>query len=381
MNNPKEDPVVRAIRHAADAWVVRLQGEPDEAARTAFADWLCASPVHVAEYLRAEAAWLVLAECAATRTDDVEHLSESGGSENSRVIDFLAEMDRRSLDMAPREGDWRRERRPRRRRGAWSVALLAACAAIALAWLPQPLPGTAYATAIGEIRRIPLEDGSILELNTGSEVKVRFQRHRRDILLQRGEAFVSVAPDPDRPLRILAEGVGVRAVGTAFNVRRQDAGLHVTVTAGRVAVQPEAAAATRWQQLLDRVRAAPAGAGPQAAIPVKAGQQLELSLGEGRILAASTRPLEAARWLGWRSRQLEFNRERLDAVVAELNRYSRHPIILQDHALAERRISGGFDPTEPETLLRFLQMHGDVQVADGPHGELLVSLVPPGSNR
>lgn len=389
--NRHDAAAARAIRHAAEAWVVRLQAGADPAERAAFADWLRLSPMHVAEYLAAEAAWQALACGARRRTDDVARLCEAPRPVEPKVVDFHDAMRQRSLHAPSGRGaERRREPSARRRRAAaWSAAaVLAACAAVASAWLLQPVPGQVYATAIGEIRRIPLEDGSTLELNTDSAVKVSFRRDHRDIVLRKGEAFVSVAHDRARPLRILAGGVGVRAVGTAFNVRRREGGLQVTVTDGRVAVGEAPAADRQWQRLLGRLHAGagnPSHMPAQAPTHVEANQQLDLKLEGPRIAEARISPADAARWLGWRNRQLEFTRERLDAVVAELNRYNRQQIVVRDAALAARRISGGFDPTQPDTLLRFLQLHGDVQVAAAPGGELLIrrigaSAAPKGKN-
>lgn len=377
MNMQPQQQARRAIRQAAELWIVRMQDTPDEDTRAGFVEWLCTSPVHVAEYLHAEAAWQAMADAAAAREDDIDALCAAAReqADDGRVVDFLATMDRRSDQAAPAlQAQSRMPPQGKRRRALWAAAATVLIGVgAATAWLLQPVPGQVYTTAIGEIRRIPLEDGSVLELNTDSAVIVRFHEQRRDILLQRGEAFISVDHDSARPLRVIANGVGVRAVGTAFNVRRQAEGLQVTVTEGRVALREVVPAQTRLRQLLSGANEKPLAGTPQGRDELVAGQQLQLSLQSRQVVAAQLQPADTARWLGWRSRELEFDNERLDAVVAELNRYNRQKIVLEDAALAGRRISGGFDPSAPETLLRFLQMHGDVQVATGSKGELRVS--------
>ncbi|HWW27639.1 MAG TPA: FecR domain-containing protein, partial [Caulobacter sp.] len=78
-----------------------------------------------------------------------------------------------------------------------------------------------FSTGVGEVRRVPLEDGSAVAINTASAVEVAFQRTQRTIRLKDGEAWFQVAKDVQRPFVVEAGAVRVRAVGTAFSVRRR----------------------------------------------------------------------------------------------------------------------------------------------------------------
>ena len=78
-------------------------------------------------------------------------------------------------------------------------------------------------------RRLVLDDGSTVVLNTDSVVQVRFRKNRRDIILRKGEASFQVAHDAFRPFVVHADGVAVKAVGTSFAVREQPGGVKVTV--------------------------------------------------------------------------------------------------------------------------------------------------------
>ena len=103
------------------------------------------------------------------------------------------------------------------------------------------LGGTSYATAVGEVRRVPLDDGSIVAINTASAIDVRLDKADRQVRLDRGEAWFQVPKDKDRPFVVAAGRARVRAVGTAFSVRRSDGGAHVLVTEGEVEVWSEGA--------------------------------------------------------------------------------------------------------------------------------------------
>jgi hypothetical protein len=96
-----------------------------------------------------------------------------------------------------------------------------------------------YATGIGEQRTVTLSDGSTVELNSQSRLRVAFHPHERDVELLEGQALFHVAHDRTRPFLVQSEGAKVRAVGTQFDVYRKSDGTVITVVEGRVAVMPE----------------------------------------------------------------------------------------------------------------------------------------------
>ena len=57
------------------------------------------------------------------------------------------------------------------------------------------LGGTSYATAVGEVRRVPLDDGSIVAIDTASAIDVRLDKADRQVRLDRGEAWFQVSKD------------------------------------------------------------------------------------------------------------------------------------------------------------------------------------------
>src|SRR3546814_2061558 len=98
------------------------------------------------------------------------------------------------------------------------------------------LGGTSYATSVGEIRRVPLADGSIAAINTASAIDVKLDDAARHVRVVEGEAWFQVARDKQRPFVVAAGRARVRAVGTAFSVRRRAGGADVLVTEGEVEV-------------------------------------------------------------------------------------------------------------------------------------------------
>src|SRR5258706_3413361 len=69
-------------------------------------------------------------------------------------------------------------------------------------------------------------------MNTQSAVEVAMHPNVREVALTRGEAWFKVAHDVRRPFIVSAGRIRVRAVGTAFSVRRHDDGADVQVTEG-----------------------------------------------------------------------------------------------------------------------------------------------------
>ena len=103
------------------------------------------------------------------------------------------------------------------------VALLGAVLWADPAWHTQR-----YATAAGERQHLTLPDGSDLTLNTRTVAEVEWHLRSRQVRLVDGEALFDVTHSTWRPFVVRAGETTVRVVGTAFNVRRADP--HVTVT-------------------------------------------------------------------------------------------------------------------------------------------------------
>ena len=119
-------------------------------------------------------------------------------------------------------------------------------------------------TAPGQTQSIELPDGSRVALNVDSELQVRYYPRRREVVLDRGEAFFEVTPGPDRPFTVDSGASRVRVVGTAFNVRAGPPRLVVKVLEGKVQLRPERDRAGGDVLLLARawLWTAPAGTAP-----------------------------------------------------------------------------------------------------------------------
>jgi len=218
----------------------------------------------------------------------------------------------------------------------------ALAASVAAAFLFRS-PDTSYTTAVGEIRRVPLADGSTAAINTDSKIAVALAETRRSVTLEKGEAWFQVAKDAKRPFVVEAGNVLVRAVGTAFSVRRREGGADVIVTEGVVEA---------WAKGADgqKIRIA---AGEMAFIADNAAIE--------RGAAAGGAPT-AERALAWRSGKIDLAGTRVDAAIAEFNRYNDRQIILRDPALAAERVDGVFRTDDPIGFAQVIAGSFDVGV-------------------
>ncbi len=213
------------------------------------------------------------------------------------------------------------------------------------------------------LRRL-LEDGSMIDLNRGAEVAVEFSADERRVRLVRGEAHFTVAKNPVRPFVVLANGVSVRAVGTAFDVRLGSAAVEVLVTEGRVSVDPPAAR---------RGSRAP-GQQPAAAALVGVGERAVVALvGPGAApVVTAVDATEMARMLAWQPRQLEFADAPLAQVVAEFNRDNRVKLVVADPILAALPIGATLRSDNVEGFVRLLETSFHVAVERRTDGVIVL---------
>ncbi|MBL8266264.1 FecR family protein [Steroidobacter sp.] len=316
-------PSVEDAEREAGDWIARLQADdasPEDYAR--FDEWRRASPRHARAYDELMGTWRDFTTAGRT----------------VRAVSFGNAMQAAT-------------QLRRRRTGAFAAAAAVACLAVLLSWWQWRTPST-FETDIGQQASISLSDGSQLQLNSNSAVRVIYSDASRIIRLDRGEAFFTVAHDSARPFWVVADHAWVRAVGTAFNVYRRESDVRVTVSEGRVRVVTATALGD-----------APSD-GAMAQLPASqldAGQQADL---RGAITHMRALPTaELTREVSWRSGTAYFENRPLYEVVAELERYTPLQIELSD-ATRELPIGGTFQTNSQgvETLLTMLQDGFGLQV-------------------
>jgi transmembrane sensor len=324
-----------SIRQQAAEWFVEFRtAEPGARARKAFLAWLKESPAHMSAYLEMASIWEQSGALEARSKWPMEALLEEARSDDRNVV---------TLDLH----SGRERANPPHRRRPWTQAVgLAACL---LVFLGTAVSGwlywnrDTYATAIGEQRSVVLRDGSTVELNARSRVRIRFTDRERHVDLLEGQALFTVAKNKKWPFVVNSQGTRVRAVGTQFDVHLGASGTTVTVLEGTVAVTPQPLVGRNPPSLIDAGQQMVIGAkGPPRKVPIA--------------------NLDAA--TAWTRRQLIFDNTPLQDVATEFNRYNRRQLVIRNPTLRQLAIDGVFSSTDPASLLHFLETRPGITVEE-----------------
>ncbi|MBU1376127.1 MAG: FecR family protein [Alphaproteobacteria bacterium] len=320
------DPRPHSTREQAEAaeWFSRL-GHRSVTTQTIrdFQDWRD-KPEHDAAYAEVEAFWEANGERAAD--PEIMRMTEEA--------------------LARRRG-FRLPTWLRSQRMGWSIALATLAIAAGALFTTNQLSPT-YSTEPTEQRVIRLADGSRVHLNVGSKVRVQFRGDERRIVLSRGEAFFDVAHDASRPFIVDAGGADVRALGTKFDVRRDDGRVQVTLVEGVVRVNRDA---------------------DHEAWTLAPNQQLTVA----RASATKRVLVDAAPATSWTTGRLTFHETPLATAVAEVNRYSDRKIDIEGADLAGRLVSGVFDVGDTDSFVKGVTMLFDLRATTTPDGSIRLS--------
>ena len=214
-----------------------------------------------------------------------------------------------------------------------------------------------YRAATGQVRNVVLPDGSIVGLNTQTELEWVGGPHDRRVRLIRGEAYFQVVHDPARPFRILLAHSQVQVLGTRFDVYQMANGdVRVSVISGTVAVEA-----------LDNGLGAPSWARR-----LTSGQQIEYSpVG----LVADVHSIVAPKVIRWRQGMLETQGEPLKDFVSDLSRYTTERIVIADPRAATQKVGGAFSVHNIDDTLDRLSRIAPVTVTHG-QGEVILGYRP-----
>lgn len=366
----------RAAAEAAEWWVRIEASELSREEREQLVDWLRESAVHVAEMLR-----MAEVHGALERFHDWVRIStdDEGAATDTNVIAFesaqaapgavpVASAAEPTSRTSPQPVD------PGARRWIAGIALAATVAVLGV-FLALLFSAQVIQTGRAERRSVTLADGSVLQIDPESRLRIRLQKHERDVALERGRALFRVAKDPTRPFVVRADATQVRAVGTQFGVEQSREGIVVTVAEGKVAVRPSDMAADRNIMSSGSPPAGRAGAtapSTAAEMLLTAGQQVIVPR---RGPAEPVRTVDTDRELAWVAGRLVFDNERVADVIEEFNRYNVVQLHVTSPQLAQRLVSGVFDASEPESFIGFMQSVAPVNVRRAGQ-DITIALAP-----
>lgn len=297
---------------AAD-WAARFDGaEPGPDVERALDAWLAQDVRHVGAFARAQALLIAYGDMAGAQVGEPPQAGNSAST-------------------------------PSRRRLLWGSGMAAGLAALGVGGVWLATADTAYATALGQRQVVDLEGGSRLTLNTLTKVRVRDQGDTCHVKFLEGEILAQTG---SRAMAVTCEGTSISGANAQFGIRRRDGETLLTVVRGAVSVVG----------LSD---------------PVVAGGCVRLSPDTPVLLPA----LDAAtleRSLAWRSGRLAFEGDTLRDAAAEFGRYSATPIVIEDAATGDRRITGLFAANDPVAFARAVAITSGLQ-AEARGGRIYLS--------
>ena len=357
----------------AAGWLVRLEADGSAATRVQWRQWVSGDPRRHATYLRLELRWRQ-AECLRRLRPldgavDPDLLATFPTSHRWRFVGFPPLRFGRP-GLQPVTQPSAPASRDRTTYRALAATLAAATAILACGLILRPNgavrpDNTVYRTERGGLERIALSDGSTVMLNTNSEIRLRFTREHREILLTRGEALFTVAHE-SRPFEVEAAGNTVRAVATSFAVRvgtasqATDGQLEVIVTRGKVAVDD-------WSRRSGDVPAGdvPSGDSSNARRSMLSSGEDALLDKEGALHIQRMDATSLEHKLAWTRGEIWLENNTVAEAVAEFNRYNTRQFVLADPALGTLRVGGSFATNNPDAFIAALERVFDIRMTEG----------------
>lgn len=318
------------ITALANDWFVRLRDDnvKDEDIRE-FKLWLNENSLHKAAYQAAEELWLNLDQLDSTDFLKSINTEQSIENDNGTIhIETNSEANSKTRNLTSSSQfitqfitHWYR---------APSILLsLSVLAVISyVAYFPQSLGE--YYTKSGEQKSIELIDGSIIKLNTNTELSTQFDISERRLTLHNGEAQFKVSKDRIRPFVVNAGSYEIKALGTAFNIKvTNEDTIELIVTEHSVKITNADGDST----IVRSGHGVRADKNTLAAIPKT---QLNTNL-------------------AWQQGRLSFVKQPLTEVLNEIDRYHPGRIILMDRSIKNTPITGTFQSINSNDILRVIE--------------------------
>lgn len=246
--------------------------------------------------------------------------------------------------------------RRRRRKSHWALAICASTVIALVLFNDVFFPGSpiltdlagqaSFATAIGERSTANLDDGTVVVLNTNTQIRVEYGQEERLIVLLRGQALFDVAKDTVRPFVVAAGEQRITAYGTVFDVRLDFNDVEVTLVEGVVEVAAK--------RTIGRLLTIPT----HDSVPVRlaAGQKL-LTTAVATHHAPKVERTNVERATIWREGRVFFEDVPLSEAVAEMNRYSTVEIVLSEETLGVYRVNGMFRTGQQTNFVNALESY------------------------
>ncbi|ARW11580.1 FecR family protein [Acetobacter ascendens] len=182
---------------------------------------------------------------------------------------------------------------------------------------------------IGQTRNIHLADGSEVILAPRAAISITMNASERRVHLIQGEALFKVHHELARPFHVTTGDITVTDIGTVFDIKMENNDTTIGVREGAVHV------ASRRSKLVER----------------------NLYAGDWERITddtASTGTVPIASVGAWSAGILIARNETITNLIDALRPWTATRIILADHKLSNKRVTGTYDLNQPEASLRLI---------------------------
>ncbi len=189
--------------------------------------------------------------------------------------------------------------------------------------------------AAHEQTKIMLSDGSMIQLNKGSQITYpeKLQLLRREVKLK-GEAYFEIAKQKYSPFYINLENTTVKVLGTSFNIKELENGeVQVNVLSGKVSFFEKS--------------------NPGNIILLEAGEQGVFSPVSRKFIHSTN---QSKNFLYWKTGKLSFVEQLLSDVFDDLELYFSIDIVVKDPQILENRFTSECDGDQLDDILNELAL-------------------------
>ncbi len=315
------------VETEAAEWFVKHQGGEASESDVDFQAWLNAAPDNGIAYERCMAAWIMSDVLKYDR--DIQGLMVEARKDIAPVYPFRKII---STYIKPMQM-------------AASFIIVIGLASLGLFLFSGD---SRYKTHTGQQQIVQLQDGSIVTLNTNTEIQVDYSAKVRRVTLLQGEVYFDVEPDTNRPFVVNVEGNRLHALGTEFNVIYSEEHIEVDVTEGVVAIKSGGIGIKEGENLLATLKLG------EAANFIAGGSSIEFE------------PAEVERINAWREQKIYFKDNRLLDAVQDYNRYLDYEIEILGEDLKEEKVTGVFQTNDTSSFLFTLKHALNIKVRHRP---------------
>ncbi|MEM0910322.1 MAG: FecR domain-containing protein [Pseudomonadota bacterium] len=327
MNNQVDENIQEIINRAHEWRLLIEDGEPTDAEQKNFLRWMEQDPLHSQMYERASLMWKAINEVPdyeLAQANPQIHVMQQFIYWCKSIIAFNTPYKKPIIY------------------GGMSIASLM----LAIFYLSYESPQSpssedfrqSYSSQIAQPLTVTLPDGSNMILGPASSATVFFSNQNRNVKLANGVAYFDVVKDTDREFEVSVDNLRVSVVGTEFNVDKRKTRVIVSVAEGVVDL--------KFPYVLNEQKT-----GVINQKTVIAGQRMVASESKGLEGVSSVSRDKIG---GWRNNTLIYQGATLAEFVADANRYSVTPIVIdegQNASISDLRITGAFDSQNIDSIL------------------------------